>query len=144
MVLEYSNYFERYLWANVKVGEKSSSKHILSCVAMVNEKFRENVPCWHIMRPTAKKFPVFLEQVLQLTADESLNVKEQTQLLQFLIHCFSSLEQDFVRSAVIKLTSLPSWFHVNPLHRDRLLLANPTLANVWKKVSKKFKTRRRI
>ena len=40
-LLEISHYLERYLWPNYS--ETSSTKHIMSILVMVNEKFQEDV-----------------------------------------------------------------------------------------------------
>jgi len=58
--------------------------------------------------------------------------------LQFLINCFQSLEQDFVRDCCLRLTGLQSWFHLNELHREKLLTQNKKLPAFWKKVQKKY------
>ena len=47
MLLEFSQYLENYLWPNFHP-DKSSHAHIMSMVAMVNEKFRERVPAWGV------------------------------------------------------------------------------------------------
>jgi hypothetical protein len=44
-LLELSQYLENYLWTNFDP-EAASPVHVLSIVAMVNEKFREGVPAW--------------------------------------------------------------------------------------------------
>ena len=42
-----------------------------------------------------------------------------------------------VESAV-RLTGLQSWFHLNELHREKLLSLNKKLPAFWKKVQKKY------
>ena len=42
MILEYSQYLEKYLWPNYDP-LKATDAHVLSLVCMVNEKFREQV-----------------------------------------------------------------------------------------------------
>merc|ERR1711964_846650 len=107
---------------------------------MVNEKFRENVPAWEAIEIRKEKFAGFFEKVLDLQDDiGQLSLREQGFYLSFLIHCFQSLEQEFVRSCCLKLTGMQSWFHLNELHRQKLVAANPKLAVVWKKVAKKYK-----
>merc|ERR1719181_137905 len=67
-----------------------------------------------------------------------MSLREKTFFLQFLINCFQSLEQDFVRECCLKLTGLQSWFHLNDLHREKLLSQNKKLPAFWKKVQKKY------
>merc|ERR1712139_87917 len=68
----------------------------------------------------------------------TLSMRERAMYLQFLINCFQSLGQEFVRDCCLKLTGLQAWFHLNPLHRDKLLKANKKLPAFWKKVQKKY------
>ena len=44
MLLEFSQYLEKYLWPFFK--EDVSMEHVLSMIAMLNEKDRENVAIW--------------------------------------------------------------------------------------------------
>lgn len=48
-MLELSQYLENYLWPNFPE-EGASSAHVLSILAMTNEKFREGVPAWTCFR----------------------------------------------------------------------------------------------
>lgn len=48
-MLELSQYLENYLWPNFPE-EGATSAHVLSILAMVNEKFREGVPAWTCFR----------------------------------------------------------------------------------------------
>merc|ERR1711904_644039 len=86
----------------------------------------------------SEKFASFFEKFLYLWSVDRLNMRERAMYLQFLIHCFQSLEQEFVRECCLKLTGLQSWFHLNPLHRDKLLKSNKKLPAFWKKVQKKY------
>jgi intron-binding protein aquarius len=76
--------------------------------------------------------------MLNLWKSGTLGLREKGHVLQFLINCFQSLEQDFVRESCLKLTGLQSWFHLNVLHRDKLLSLNKKLPAFWKKVQKRY------
>merc|ERR1719399_598549 len=76
--------------------------------------------------------------MLDLWQGGTLIMREKTIFLQFLINCFQSLEQEFVRECCLRLTGLQSWFHLNDLHREKLLAANKKLPAFWKKVKKKY------
>ena len=99
-----------------------------ACVmqAMVNEKFRENVPAWNAFSRQPEKFPAFFARVLALLGGGSANsggasalkqMHERVTFLLFIIHVFQSLEQEAVRSQALKLVSLPLW---HALSRGRL------------------------
>merc|ERR1711904_421917 len=129
---------ERYLWPFYDL-TTSSSAHIMSVILIVNEKLRESVPAWESLAMHSDKFAGFFEKVLDLWgAEGTLNMRERAMYLQFLINCFQSLEQEFVRDCCLKLTGLQAWFHLNPLHREKLLKANKKLPAFWKKVQKKY------
>lgn len=45
MVLEVSQYLEKYLWPNYDP-QNATYQELMSAVLMVNEKFREGMPAW--------------------------------------------------------------------------------------------------
>jgi len=53
MILELSHYLENYLWPNFK--NDSSKEHIISIVAMINEKFRETLSSMDFFHSDPKK-----------------------------------------------------------------------------------------
>ena len=78
MLLEFSQYLERYLWPNYNPGstyfiskkkffkfisETSNYAYVMSIAVMVNEKFREAVPAWDCFQDEPKQFGHFFEQV---------------------------------------------------------------------------------
>lgn len=67
MVLEFSQYLEKYLWPNYK--PDSSIAHIMSIVIMVNEKFRERVQVWQV-RPVffASFYPPYIKHNFRRSA----------------------------------------------------------------------------
>ena len=91
----------------------------LHAQAMVNEKFRENVPAWNSFEQQREKFPAFFARVLGLLGMEDAlqHMHERVTYLLFIIHAFQSLEQEAVRVQVLKLVSLPLW---HALSRGRL------------------------
>eukprot|EP00913_Durusdinium_trenchii_P020871 g19609.t1 len=72
--------------------------------------------------------------MLELWTSGKLTLREKSHVLQFLINCFQSLEQEFVRDCCLRLTGLQSWFHLNDLHREKLLSINKKLPAFWKKL----------
>jgi intron-binding protein aquarius len=87
--------------------------------AMVNEKFRENVPAWDgFAGGPPEKFASFFGAVLALRGDAAgWQTHERVTYLLFIIHCFQSLEQEAVRKQALQLVSLPLW---HALSRGRL------------------------
>lgn len=87
--------------------------------AMVNEKFRENVPAWESFSGGSnEKFAGFFGASLALRADAAgWQTHERVTYLLFMIHAFQSLEQEVVRKQVLQLVSLPLW---HALSRGRL------------------------
>ncbi|KAI9017296.1 hypothetical protein BC832DRAFT_544132 [Gaertneriomyces semiglobifer] len=117
MLLEYSQYLEKYLWphfvAKAKKGQQASSvQHILSIVLMVNEKFRQRVTgVWDLFLDDKSRFSGLVQTVQKLlvTPSNEVGLDLQRLLLAFLTHIFQSLEYDHVRSEGMKLVSLLSW-----------------------------------
>ena len=99
---------ENYLWPNFK-GESSTKAHVLSIVMMVNEKFRERVPAWVPFQRSPEQFPAFFHKVMELSLngeEKEITLKEQTSLLVFLDHCFTSMEVDLIRNQIQRLVSV--------------------------------------
>eukprot|EP00927_Polykrikos_kofoidii_P015303 TRINITY_DN16783_c2_g1_i1.p1 TRINITY_DN16783_c2_g1~~TRINITY_DN16783_c2_g1_i1.p1 ORF type:complete len:1868 (+),score=425.70 TRINITY_DN16783_c2_g1_i1:78-5681(+) len=138
MSLEFNSYLERYLLPHFEVA-KASEAHLMSLALLINAKVQEgNVSAWDSVALRREKFAGYFECMLNLWKSGELMIKEKTFFLQFLINCFQSLEQDFVRECCLKLTGLQSWFHLNDLHREKLLSQNKKLPAFWKKVQKKY------
>jgi len=150
MTLEFNSYLERYLWPHFDAEAASSPAHLLSIALLVNQKVRESVSPWEHISTRKKDFHSLFECVLDLwsgaiaaekdsaSTARRLSLREKIIVMQFLINCFQSLEQDFVRDCCLRLTGLQSWFHLNDLHRDKLLGASKKLQTFWKKVQKKY------
>ncbi|CAK0902766.1 unnamed protein product [Prorocentrum cordatum] len=96
MALEFNSYLERYLWPFFEAG-KSSTSHLLSIALLVNEKVRDgSVSAWDSIAVHKAKFASYFECMLDLWKGGKASLREKTFLLQFLINCFQSLEQDSV------------------------------------------------
>ena len=76
---------------------------------MVNEKFRERVPAWVPFQRSPEQFPAFFHKVMELSLngeEKEITLKEQTSLLVFLDHCFTSMEVDLIRNQIQRLVSV--------------------------------------
>lgn len=142
IMLEFSQYLERYLWPNY-VPANSSHEHVMSIVVMSNEKFRERVDAWSVFKNEPKHFAAFFQSMLtaclkpsKTPADVS---KEQTSLILFLNHCFNSMEVELCRDQTKKLVSLGMWACLQPKRREAELAATPQWKKFWKKLTKKDK-----
>ncbi|XP_075145338.1 RNA helicase aquarius [Haematobia irritans] len=140
VMLEFSQYLERYLWPNYKVKEASHS-HVMSIVYMVNEKFRERVEVWNTFEQQPEEFPGFFRKILEKCLDDSgqTQVREKTALLVFLNHCFNSMEIELCRNQVKRLVSLSMWICLQPKRLEQELRETPEWKRYWKKLQKKEK-----
>ncbi|PVD23785.1 hypothetical protein C0Q70_17059 [Pomacea canaliculata] len=119
MMLEFSRYLENYLWPFFS--ETVTVSHVLSIVAIVNEKFRERVPAWEAFKQAPKNFELLFQRTLSLLLeDNGPTLREQAVLLIFLNHCFNSLEVDLIREQVQRLVALPIWVNLLPGRREDL------------------------
>jgi len=138
MALEFNSYLERYLWPCFDA-ETATPANLMSIALLINQKVSDaSISAWDSVALHKQHFAGYFDRMLELWKAGTLSLREKTYLLQFLINCFQSLEQDFVRECALKLTGLQSWFHLNDLHRDKLLSNNKKLQAFWKKVQKKY------
>ncbi|TRY75128.1 hypothetical protein TCAL_00660 [Tigriopus californicus] len=137
MMLEFSQYFENYLWPNFSLD--ASNEHVLSVILMINEKFRERVPAWNSFQLKSEHFTCFFEKVLKLSLEDKSDVtlQEQKFVLVFLDHCFTSMEIDLIRVQVQKLVSLPMWASLLERRREFELKRIPKWRKYWKALQKK-------
>lgn len=145
MILEFSRYLDNFLWPNFN--ERSSSGHLMSVVFLLNEKFRERVEVWRVFDKNADQFPIFFHMVLQKCLEKidivratPAIIREQTALLVFLNHCFSSMEVELCREQAKKLVSLSMWSCLQPKRRDQELNSIPEWKKFWKKLIKRDKS----
>ncbi|GIL75166.1 hypothetical protein Vretimale_7780 [Volvox reticuliferus] len=138
MLLEVSQYLENYLWPNFDP-ETATFEHVMSIVLMVNEKFRENVPAWTCFHTREEAFPGFFKRVLSVKEgrEEKLRLHERTAYVLFMIRSFQSLEDEMVRSQVLRVVSLPLWHALSPGRLQLELHAHEALAKHWKAAAKK-------
>lgn len=138
MLLEISQYLENYLWPHFDP-EAASFEHVMSIILMVNEKFRESIPAWTCFHTRAEVFPSFLQRVLALKQQGGRPVRthELIAFLLFSIHIFESLENEMVRTQVLKLVSIPLWHALSKGRLQLELHAQPQLAKHWKNLAKK-------
>lgn len=144
MILEFSRYLENYLWPNFN--EKASSAHVMSMVFLLNEKFRERIEVWKVFEKNPENFSLLFNEILQkclekidiVKATPSI-IREQTALLVFLNHCFSSMEVELCREQAKKLVSLSMWSCLQPKRRDQELNSIPEWKKFWKKLQKRDK-----
>lgn len=135
--LEFNSFLERQLWPSFDTS--ASPAHLLTIALLINEKVRDgSVSAWDSIALRKEKFSGYFECMLELWTSGKLTLREKSHVLQFLINCFQSLEQEFVRDCCLRLTGLQSWFHLNDLHREKLLSINKKLPAFWKKVQKKY------
>uniref|UniRef100_A0A182MNY7 RNA helicase aquarius N-terminal domain-containing protein n=1 Tax=Anopheles culicifacies TaxID=139723 RepID=A0A182MNY7_9DIPT len=142
MMLEFSQYLENYLWPNFD-GQGASRAHLMSIVAMVNEKFREKVEVWKVFEKNGELFVKFFQRVLEACIEECpvtpATMREQTALLVFLNHCFNSMEVEICRNQAKRLVSLTMWACLQPKRREQELNQIPEWRKFWKKLQKRDK-----
>jgi intron-binding protein aquarius len=117
VLLEFSCYLERYLWPNFDA-EESTDAHVLSIMAMVNEKIRENVDAFSCFEKRPDTFPSFFDRVLKMRLQESMSLKLKTIHTIFMMCCFASLENSLVRDAALKMVALDCWLILSPGRRE--------------------------
>lgn len=135
--LEFSRYLENYLWP--AYSQNASDHHVISIVALVNEKYRERIPAWDAFsKEDESNFASLFLRAARIAADPTFLFVERNQCLLFLTNCVACLEVDLVRKQVNKIVSLRSWYNLSPKsRRDELLNANPGLKKYWRAVEKK-------
>jgi len=139
MLLEFSQYLERYLWPNYSP-ETSNYPYVMSVAVMVNEKFREAVPAWDCFQDNPKQFGHFFEQVMKMLLDNrNVSLLERMILLIFLDHCFNSLEVDCIRDVVQQTLLLSSWVSLHNSLLQEKLKGNEKLRKYWRGIQKKDK-----
>lgn len=71
--------------------------------------------------------------------EEVLTLREQSMLLVFLDHCFTSLEVDLVRDLIQRLVSLSMWISMMESRRDHELSKCHQWKKFWRAIMKKDK-----
>lgn len=113
MLLELSHYLENYLLPFFDPATATDA-HVLSIVALVNEKCRENVPAWDAFAKFPDAFGGLLDRVVKLLGSYPFTMYERTQYLLFFVHVFRSIETDMVRRHALRLLTLYTWHALSP------------------------------
>ncbi|KAI8907762.1 hypothetical protein DFJ77DRAFT_475234 [Powellomyces hirtus] len=150
MMLEFSQYLEKYLWPafvpkSAKGKSKSSLAHVLSIVVMVNEKVRQRVTnVWDIFENDSTKFSGLVSRILRLLVSGDngkgsvLSLQLQRFLLIFLIQMFESLENALVRNECMRLVSISMWSCLVDVRREREFAQHPERRALWERAQAKF------
>ncbi|KAL7286116.1 hypothetical protein TKK_0019630 [Trichogramma kaykai] len=141
MMLEFSQYLEKYLWPNYDA-KTARRAHTMSIVVMVNEKFRERVQVWEAFEKQPEQFEGFFQNVLEATLEDDImdfNLSEQTALIVFLNHCFNSMEIGLVRDRVKRLVSPTIWICLQQGRREAEFKKYPKWKKKFKLILKKDK-----
>ena len=115
-LLELSGYLEEYLWPNFDA-KKSTDAHVLSIMALVNEKSRGSegvLDPWACFHTREDVFSAFFERVVKMRVGGELSLRDLTMHTVFLIRCYASLEDSMIRAAAMRLASLDSWLTLSP------------------------------
>ncbi|GAM25959.1 hypothetical protein SAMD00019534_091340 [Acytostelium subglobosum LB1] len=123
-LLELSHYLENYLWPHFKkqasaiatatAATNIGDVHIWSIMAMVNERAKVGLPPFSVFTGDAEHFKQLFDRVIRLSSPVGSLLSSQTHLIQFLIHCYQSLEDPMVRAESLKIVSYPMWIHLSP------------------------------
>lgn len=100
VVLELSQYLEKYLWPNYSW--QASQEHMLSVVMLINEKFRERIPAWKSFEVHPVPFRAFFQHLSTALLDSTnkFSLKEQMHMIIFLNHLYNSIESDLIRDEI--------------------------------------------
>ncbi|KAI9192971.1 intron-binding protein aquarius [Polychytrium aggregatum] len=140
MLLEYSQYLERYLWPGLKT-EETLDFHVLSIIVIINEKFRERVTgVWDVVTADKAKFASFFAHTLRLMINpEGLSLKVERFLVTFLINAFASLENKVIRSVCQPLVGIGIWVSLADGRRELEFGRHRPIQDLWKKAEDQLK-----
>ncbi|CEO95768.1 hypothetical protein PBRA_004481 [Plasmodiophora brassicae] len=127
-VLEMSSYLENYLWRHFSP-TKVSEVHLLSILAMINEKMRINAPLWDCFKDRKDDFEAMLNSLFALQERVKLSERTRVSFVRFLIGVYQNLENDSVRRVALRFCSLPLWATLPNRARRRILNDHPDLAD---------------
>ncbi|KAJ3416779.1 hypothetical protein HDV05_000153 [Chytridiales sp. JEL 0842] len=138
--LEFSQYFEQYLWPNLDV-EAATTNYILSIVLILNEKCREiRLSDISLLTSDAEKYIGFFKRVLSLLVDDDSGVdslKDRESLLTYLINAFQSLENHVIRKECMRLVTISIWHCLQPERLELELARSTKVRKAWNKAEKK-------
>ncbi|UYV62253.1 AQR [Cordylochernes scorpioides] len=78
-------------------------------------------------------------KVLEASLSQDLVAKEQTALLDFIIHSFNSIEVDLIRNQIQKIASISTWVSLPPERLETELKKDAKFAQAWSKMKKHVK-----
>ncbi|KAJ3027064.1 hypothetical protein HDV00_011403, partial [Rhizophlyctis rosea] len=138
MLLEFSQYLEKYLWPNFEAKtvkaenrKKSPDQHVLSIVVLVNEKFRERVGrVWDIFQSDQTKFAALFSRIMSSLISEK-GGKHGISL--------QSLENQMVRGQCMRLVGILSWSNLTERRREDKLRRNAERRELYETVDAKFR-----
>ncbi|WPJ63772.1 hypothetical protein SMAC4_02141 [Sordaria macrospora] len=137
LVLEGLQTLESYLWPGY--GEDSSNYHVLLIVLIVNAKRRERLDAWGLFNDRPTDFSDLFRRALSMTLDDSLSWSIRTQVLQFIIYAFESLDCTIVRKECAPLVSISIWHNLSTEEkRNELLDSNTHLRKAWRASAKRY------
>ncbi|RKP09855.1 P-loop containing nucleoside triphosphate hydrolase protein [Thamnocephalis sphaerospora] len=132
---------QQYLWPNYRP-DTATDEHVLSLVAMVNEKCRQRVSVWDLFSDDVERFGAFFRRAVLLSlAQSGRSLLERERLLLFLGRTFQSLENVFVRNECMRLVSVGIWHALATKERREAEMAKVPhmVKKVWRALEKRFK-----
>ncbi|KAK5653132.1 hypothetical protein OQA88_9231 [Cercophora sp. LCS_1] len=137
LALESLQTLESYLWPGYS--EDSSNYHVLLIVLIVNAKRRERLETWEIFSDRPAEFSDLFRRALSMTLDDSLGWIVRTNVLQFIIFAFQSLDCGIVRKECAPLVSISIWHNLSTEQkRDSLLDSHTHLRKAWRAAAKRY------
>ncbi|CAH0020194.1 unnamed protein product [Clonostachys rhizophaga] len=136
-LLESLQTLESYLWPGYT--EESSNFHVLLVALIINVKRREQLVTWSIFESRPAEFSSIFRRIISLVLDQTLATTIRTQLLDFLIYAFQSLDSGIIRKECAPLVSIGIWHNLSSDEaREQHLNANTQLRKTWRAASKRF------
>lgn len=117
---------------------------VLVLAALINEKARQRLDVWRILRIEEEDRHVKL-RVLFYSAwllflqpqKFDLTSKQLAVLVELFIYTFHSLEYTAIRRLTMSVCGIAAWNRLGPEQKSELLKQRPELANVWKAVARR-------
>lgn len=148
--LDNADYLERALWPAAKAAaEGHDCRHhvkkswVVSVMLLLHWKRRHASASWRAIVPAGAEgvspqwehlVATLLSLPLANDDDEEWTLTEKTALVQFLVHCFASLDEPFVAASIMKLCSLGVWTALSPSQRAIEFQEHPKLERRWRKL----------
>ncbi|TKX26436.1 pre-mRNA-splicing factor-like protein 1 [Elsinoe australis] len=137
LLLEQLQLLDRYLWPGYS--EDSSDHHAILLALLVNVKRQEGVPAWSEFSSQPEQFSSFFRRILQLSIDESISLTIRTNLLNFIIGAFQSLDTGIIRKECASLVSIGVWHNLHSEEaRQQLLGRTVQLGKAWRAAGKRY------